>query len=353
MLSKMLRICGYYEFGFRDLQAPNGRRFKRQLSALINFMKYREDMGHLLETALDERVDMFNALEEMAEEHMTLQDRLEVARSENHAKMLEQDAAEAECQEMEAEIAQQNKIQASIRQQNNLLQKSANDLKDQIANLSIALRELQAEERQLSKEVVHSPDRIKLDLAMVTKSLEDVKAMIGEREEERKLMMKRVENTMAGEECVRRTMTVMEEMETKVQEYEVVVEDLEDVQGRLEEMERGVEDNTRVKGEQEMHLRALEKQRLDITDKLSKELESSKNELTTATNKLGIVEDQRLDGIAKIEASQKRVEELEAHIEKEKKRTENEISARIASFHKFEKGFLAKEKMTMDRLLCA
>lgn len=50
----MLRICGYYEFGFRDLQAPNGRRFKRQLSALINFMKYREDMGHLLETALDE-----------------------------------------------------------------------------------------------------------------------------------------------------------------------------------------------------------------------------------------------------------------------------------------------------------
>eukprot|EP00970_Alexandrium_tamarense_P002029 scaffold275_cov221-Alexandrium_tamarense.AAC.11 len=117
-------------------RAPNGRRFKRQLSALINFMKYREDMGHLLETALDEsfvccctasgqstavlvvqslsnvlhfqtsssrhyiqRVDMFNALEEMAEEHMTLQDRLEVARSENHAKMLEQDAAEAECQE--------------------------------------------------------------------------------------------------------------------------------------------------------------------------------------------------------------------------------------------------------------
>jgi hypothetical protein len=43
---------------------------------------------------------MFNALEEMAEEHMTLQDRLEVARSENHAKMLEQDAAEAECQEV-------------------------------------------------------------------------------------------------------------------------------------------------------------------------------------------------------------------------------------------------------------
>ena len=76
---------------------------------------------------------------------------------------------------MEAEIAQQNKIQASIRQETYLLKKSANELKDQIANMAIALRELQSEERQLSKEVVHSPDRIKVDLARVSENLEKVK----------------------------------------------------------------------------------------------------------------------------------------------------------------------------------
>ncbi len=54
LLSKQLRICGYHEFGFRDLAAPQAKRLRRQLSALINFLKYREDMGHLEVQALDE-----------------------------------------------------------------------------------------------------------------------------------------------------------------------------------------------------------------------------------------------------------------------------------------------------------
>lgn len=54
LLSKLLRICGYHEFGFKDLAAPQAKRFRRQLSALINFLKYREDMGHLEAQALEE-----------------------------------------------------------------------------------------------------------------------------------------------------------------------------------------------------------------------------------------------------------------------------------------------------------
>ena len=54
LLSKQLNICGYYDFGFKDLASPTAKRFKRQLSALINFLKYREDMGHLKDEALEE-----------------------------------------------------------------------------------------------------------------------------------------------------------------------------------------------------------------------------------------------------------------------------------------------------------
>lgn len=54
LLQKLFRICGYDEFGLRDLAAPTGRRLRKQLSALINYMKYREDMKHLLDTVLDE-----------------------------------------------------------------------------------------------------------------------------------------------------------------------------------------------------------------------------------------------------------------------------------------------------------
>jgi len=117
-------------------------------------------------------------------------------------KMLEREDAKAECKEMEAEMAQQNKIQSSIRQETNHLKKSANELKDQIANLSIALRELQAEERQLSKEVVDSPDRIKVDLAEAIDKLEEVKKEILKRQDERDGVQRQLEHTTYAEECV-------------------------------------------------------------------------------------------------------------------------------------------------------
>ena len=54
ILQKQLRTCGYNEFGFKDLGMPQAKRFKRQLSALINFLKFKEDMAHLKIWALEE-----------------------------------------------------------------------------------------------------------------------------------------------------------------------------------------------------------------------------------------------------------------------------------------------------------
>ncbi len=151
-------------------------------------------------------------------------------------------------EQMESEIASHNKLQASIRQETYNLKKSANELKDKIANMSIALRELQTKERQLSKEVVHSPDRIKIDLANATKKLDDVKKSILESQREKEVVGKKIQHTTLAEESVRQIMVVMEEMETRVQEYELVMEDLEDVQNKLEGVEHEVEGR---KGEKE------------------------------------------------------------------------------------------------------
>mmetsp|Transcript_31900 Transcript_31900/g.68890 ORF Transcript_31900/g.68890 Transcript_31900/m.68890 type:complete len:409 (+) Transcript_31900:486-1712(+) len=344
LLSKLLRICGYYEFGFKDLASPQPKRFRRQLSAVINFLKYREDMGHLEAQALEEREEQFAALDEVAENHMALKDHMEEAKAINHEKMLEREEAEAECKEMEAEIAQQNKIQSSIRQETYLLKKSANELKDQIANLSIALREIQAKERQLSKEVVHSPDRIKVDLATAIQKLEGLKDTISKTQRERTLVRKRMEHVASAQENVKEITTAMEEMETRVQEYEIVVEDCDDAQNRLAEIEHELEEKKGEREEQECRLRAVEKQRSDTEMALNSALRNAQNELDSAVSRLGIVESERLDGIARIEATEKRVAELKSDIEHDRKETEEEIAKRIASFQKWEKSYYAKEE---------
>ena len=235
LLSKLMTICGNSDgFGFKDLQHPTPKRLKKQLSAIINFLKFKEDMGCLIDQGTEEREELFAAMDEVTAQCATLEQDLESAQKVHQTKLLERDAALQECKEMEADIAAQNRKQASIRQETYILKKNANELKDQIANLNISLRELQAEERQLKKEVVDSPDVIKLELDNAQSQLEQVKGEINLKENERKVLQIKLQNAMKGEGDVRRVMHLMEEMEGKVQEYEVVVEDVEDVQRRLD-----------------------------------------------------------------------------------------------------------------------
>lgn len=51
-------------------------------------------------TLLLQREELFAALDEVTENHMTLKDNLEEARAINHEKMLEKEEAEAECKEV-------------------------------------------------------------------------------------------------------------------------------------------------------------------------------------------------------------------------------------------------------------
>jgi kinetochore protein Nuf2 len=156
---------------------------------------------------------------------------------------------------MEGEIAQQNKIQASIRQETYRLKKSANELQDQIANISIALRELKAEERKLNKEVVHSPDRIRLDLADARRKLEGVRRDTSNAQAERTTYQKRIDHASVAEEDVGRISMIMEEMDVALQDYEMAVEDMEHARDTSRKME---EDEERTMEEKKLQERRLD-----------------------------------------------------------------------------------------------
>jgi chromosome segregation ATPase len=131
-----------------------------------------------------------------------------------------------------------------------------NELQDQIANLFIALRELKAKERRLSKEVVHSPDRIRSDLAEATRGLEGVRRSISDVQAERADVQKQAEHAGMAEDIAGRIAAVMEGMDTVVQDYEMAVEDLENAERILERMERDKERTMEEKESQERKLDA-------------------------------------------------------------------------------------------------
>jgi hypothetical protein len=94
-----------------------------------------------------------------------------------------------------------------------------------------------------------------------------------------------------------------------------------------------------------------EQQHLHTKTKLTKQLDAAKNELNSAVSKLGIVEEERLDGIARMEASQMRVDDLQKLIEIDRKKADDDIQRRVASYHKFEKSIISKHKALNEMMV--
>lgn len=158
---------------------------------------------------------------------------------------------------MEAEIARQNKIQSSIRQENCLLQKSASNLKDQIAHLSTLRGDLQTEELQLRKAVVRSPVRVKADLRKAEKNLKQIKMRIQEKEKETNELERKVESIVKGTECVRAAMVAMENLDEMVRKYDIAVEDADDMREQVQQLERSLERKMTLKEEQEVEFQVI------------------------------------------------------------------------------------------------
>lgn len=77
---------------------------------------------------------------------------------------------------------------------------------------------------------------------------------------------------------------------------------------------------------------------------LSRALEATQRDLDAAVSRLGVVESERLDGIKRIEESERRVERVQEDIERARREAEEEISKRIAAFRKFEEAYFERQQ---------
>ena len=60
-LRKLMDICGYYDFSWRDLYAPESKRLRLQLSAVVNLAKFRQEQLKVY-AELNEPVSLFYCL---------------------------------------------------------------------------------------------------------------------------------------------------------------------------------------------------------------------------------------------------------------------------------------------------
>jgi kinetochore protein Nuf2 len=61
-VNKMMNICGIPDFSIKDYMVPSAKRFRRQLSGIINYAKFREERFTLLVDVSKDRERLIEAL---------------------------------------------------------------------------------------------------------------------------------------------------------------------------------------------------------------------------------------------------------------------------------------------------
>ncbi|GLC56314.1 hypothetical protein PLESTB_001091500 [Pleodorina starrii] len=155
-----MTLCGVRDFNLNDVFKPEPARLKRNLCAIINFGKFRDEkvaMLNDLEAAVAERMAEEQALLAEQERMLTELKRLKEHRA---ARELEAAAIQAETAAIAAKNAQLNKVHVVLSDEIRAIKAQCNALTDQAAEAKLTLNSLDNEVEELRDQIVQSPDRM-------------------------------------------------------------------------------------------------------------------------------------------------------------------------------------------------
>jgi kinetochore protein Nuf2 len=174
-ISKLIGVCGINTFTTKDIFAPDPKRFRRQLSAVINFAKFREE--HVircqeLQVHTDAAVER---RERCREENEMLKAELkrykeELSVEEPVIAQLEQD-----CTILEEEVSELNKQQALLRHTTAELKSKNSEARDTIASAQFEILGRKQQIEKMRAKIVQSPEKLKKEIEDLERTIESDK----------------------------------------------------------------------------------------------------------------------------------------------------------------------------------
>ena len=346
-MRKFMNTCGIVDFSWKDLHVPTSKRLRFQLSATINLAKFREEQLKVYAELNEPRAQLLLSLEEIQAENEQLRVCLNETMAESDKKMDEYDVVAKECQDLESDIARSNKLQASKREEASQLKKHMTKLKDELAAATWSLQETQAEEERLREQIVSSPNRRKRELNTKKDVLEKEKA------ETRRLQQ---EITDGKTKTARLQQTIKELQEIITIERNVLEEasKYEEAEHHLEAADKEVQENREKTSEIKVKTEESERSLSRLEEKLAHSHKQSKLKMDAVQDRIDISKDQlhiverdRREGLARVEAGESEVRSLKEHMQAEQEKTEEEISTIVAEYKNLEQAFLKRNEHRM------
>ncbi|KAL0225756.1 hypothetical protein P9112_013080 [Eukaryota sp. TZLM1-RC] len=263
LLYDLFSSIGYRDFRLHDLSTPDRNRFAFQLSALLNFAKFRE-----------EQLSKFAALEQATE---ALEQKLEgLKQQENevllHVKEIEdQEAAERE--EVASVLQNIDELTSSIKEAHSKatsLNKETAELKQKISQIeadseAIKLKNItvQQEIDVMSGKITDDPSTIREVISDLEKKVSHLEMELNEEQDKIKTLNKRKEVLRSLEESLPQMVNLLEKINTNRKKIQKITKTVNQVSGSAVENEKILEDL-------DVKTRHFEKKSASLNDQISR-----------------------------------------------------------------------------------
>ncbi|GMF48692.1 unnamed protein product [Phytophthora fragariaefolia] len=297
---RLLAACGVDDFGLRDVLQPAPKRVRRQLSALINFAKFREERLAAFAEVTRQADELLQHKKALQDENAALQRELDGLLEQQKAEEPARLELQAEVAALEKEINGLNRQQALFKLETSELKAARKTMEDAVAEARFNKCEAEDEIERLKGQVVTSPDRVKGELKAIAESLDAAKDDLQELEEKQRSVLVFVGVYERAEKELARTFTLLSEIEQEMKACKEAKHQVKSSLSRIHELQQRTAETItrreRLEKVLELKRRELERYRAEAQAKE----EAASNALQGVREKLSTLESARYDARQRI-----------------------------------------------------
>ncbi|CAI5734418.1 unnamed protein product [Peronospora destructor] len=233
---QLLAACGVDDFGLRDVLHPTPKRVRRQLSALINFAKFREERLAAFSDITGHTDEMLDKTKALREENAVLKRELDQLLEEQKAEEPARLQLQMEVTDLQKEINLLNRQQAVMHHEKDEKREKRKEMEDLVASARFNKIEAETELERLKTQIVTSPDRVKGELTSIAETVDKAKDDVHVLEEKRSAVLRFIDVYEKAEKELARTFTVLDEIKQEMKACKQVKQQVKAARTRIREL---------------------------------------------------------------------------------------------------------------------
>lgn len=162
---RLLNTCGVHDFNMDDLTKPEKQRLRRNLSAVINFAKFRQEKEEGYMQLTQETDGLEEKLKTVQAENERLQTEVHEATRKRQQEAPEEERLNAENKKREEVVRKLWNEQTALQEECHALKSRCKEITDEHREAEFKLLEAKEAEAELSAQIVDDPKKLRAELA--------------------------------------------------------------------------------------------------------------------------------------------------------------------------------------------